>query len=233
MTRPDDAAEIATGSIPAGVGAANGNSGPAPTSSGRHASATSTAVTTGTKLRGFHSNSSSSTASMIEANGVPKMPVMPAAAPATSSVLRSAALKWNSCANSEPIAPPVMMIGPFGAERAAAADRDRRRQRLQQRDLQRQLAVAEQDRLDRLGDAVAADLVRPEARHQPDDQAAEQPGSAAPAAGRDRRSGPAAKDDLPYQKRLVAKAISFSSTHALNAPPVPATIAIAARISIR
>ena len=49
---------------------------------------------------------------MIAANGVPKMPVMPAVAPATSRVLRSAALRWNSCANSEPIAPPVMMIGP-------------------------------------------------------------------------------------------------------------------------
>jgi hypothetical protein len=40
------------------------------------------------------------------------MPVMPAVAPATSSVFRSAALKSNSCANREPIAPPVMMIGP-------------------------------------------------------------------------------------------------------------------------
>ncbi len=112
--------------MPAGVAAAKGNSGPEPTSSGRQASETRTAVTTGTKLRGFHSNSSSSTASMIEAKGVPKMPVIPAVAPATSNVLRSAALSRNSCANSEPIAPPVMMIGPFGAERAAASDRDRR-----------------------------------------------------------------------------------------------------------
>ena len=38
--------------------------------------------------------------------------VMPAAAPATSSVFRSAALRWKNCANSEPSAPPVMMIGP-------------------------------------------------------------------------------------------------------------------------
>ncbi len=36
----------------------------------------------------------------------------PAAAPATSSVLRSAFDRWKSCANSEPNAPPVMMIGP-------------------------------------------------------------------------------------------------------------------------
>lgn len=43
---------------------------------------------------------------------VPKIAVMPATAPATSSVLRSAALRWKHCANSDPMAPPVMMIGP-------------------------------------------------------------------------------------------------------------------------
>ncbi len=37
---------------------------------------------------------------------------MPAEAPATSRVLRSAALMLKHCANSEPMAPPVMMIGP-------------------------------------------------------------------------------------------------------------------------
>ena len=37
---------------------------------------------------------------------------MPAAAPATSSVLRSAAVSRKSCAIIEPNAPPVMMIGP-------------------------------------------------------------------------------------------------------------------------
>ena len=42
-----------------------------------------------------------------------------------------------------------------------------------------------------------------------------------------------AKEKLPYQRTLVAKAMSLSSAQALNAPPVPATIAIAARISIR
>jgi hypothetical protein len=40
-------------------------------------------------LRGFHSNSSSSTASSMAAIGVPKVADMPAAAPATRSVLRS------------------------------------------------------------------------------------------------------------------------------------------------
>ena len=40
------------------------------------------------------------------------MAVMPAAAPATSNVFRSAALRWKHWANSDPMAPPVMMIGP-------------------------------------------------------------------------------------------------------------------------
>ena len=69
-------------------------------------------MATGTKLRGFHSNSSSSTASSIAAIGVPNVAAMPAAAPATSRVLRSALERWKSWANSEPMAPPVMMIGP-------------------------------------------------------------------------------------------------------------------------
>ena len=45
---------------------------------------------TGTKLRGFHSNSSSSTASKTDATGAAKVADMPPAAPATRSVLRSA-----------------------------------------------------------------------------------------------------------------------------------------------
>ena len=70
------------------------------------------AAATGMKLRGRHSNSSSSTASSTAAIGVPKIAVMPAAAPATSSVFRSAALRWKNWANKEPMAPPVMMMGP-------------------------------------------------------------------------------------------------------------------------
>ena len=37
---------------------------------------------------------------------------MPPAAPATSSVLRSALVRRMNCASIEPKAPPVMMIGP-------------------------------------------------------------------------------------------------------------------------
>ena len=88
------------------------NSGQPPTSKGRQAIATLADTTTGTKLRGFHSNRRTSTASSTAATGVPKIAVMPAAAPATSSVLRSAGLMSKNCANNEPSAPPVMMIGP-------------------------------------------------------------------------------------------------------------------------
>lgn len=43
---------------------------------------------------------------------MPNTAVMPAAAPATKSVLRSAELRSKSWANNELSAPPVMMIGP-------------------------------------------------------------------------------------------------------------------------
>ncbi len=55
--------------------------------------ATATAVVTGTKLRGRHSNSKSSTASSTEASGALKVAAIPAAAPATKSVFRSSAVR--------------------------------------------------------------------------------------------------------------------------------------------
>jgi hypothetical protein len=79
---------------------------------GRAAAATAQARPTGKRLRGFSSNSSSSTASSTAATGVPKVAVMPPAAPATRRVLRSAAVRWKIWAMIEPMAPPVMMIGP-------------------------------------------------------------------------------------------------------------------------
>ena len=51
------------------------------------------ATVTGMKLRGFHSNSSNSTASSTAATGVPNTAVMPATAPATKRVLRSAEVR--------------------------------------------------------------------------------------------------------------------------------------------
>ena len=78
----------------------------------RAAAAVALARATGIKLRGFHSKSKSSTASRTAASGAANVADIPAAAPATSSVFRSALLRWNNCAISDPSAPPVMMIGP-------------------------------------------------------------------------------------------------------------------------
>ena len=101
-----------TSDEPPGGAVSSGNSGPVPKNAARANPATAHASATGRKLRGRHSNSSSSTASSTAATGVPNTAVMPAAAPATSSVLRSAEVSFTHCAISEPSAPPVMMIGP-------------------------------------------------------------------------------------------------------------------------
>jgi hypothetical protein len=61
---------------------------------------------------------------------------------------------------------------PLGAERAAGADRHRRCQRLQQRHPRLDPAAGGEDRLDRLGDAVAADLLRAEAGDETDHEPA-------------------------------------------------------------
>jgi hypothetical protein len=78
----------------------------------RQTVATSTEALTGMKLRGRHSNSSSSTASSTEASGALNVAAMPPAAPATRRVLRSSADSRRNWARIDPTAPPVMMIGP-------------------------------------------------------------------------------------------------------------------------
>ena len=83
---------------------------------GRSSAATKLASATGIRLRGFHSKSSSSTASRTAAIGVAKVADIPPAAPATSSVFRSAAVRWNAWATSEPIEPARHDDRAFGAE---------------------------------------------------------------------------------------------------------------------
>src|SRR6185437_7300310 len=61
----------------------------------------------------------------------------------------------------------------LGAERAAGADRDRRGERLQHGYLRLYPALTDEDRLERLGYAVPADLRRAVAGHEADDQAAD------------------------------------------------------------
>ena len=90
----------------------SGNRGPLAKKKERAKPATAQATATGSKLRGRSSKSRSSTASMTAAIGVPKTAVIPATAPATNKVLRSPPVMRRYCPNSEPKAPPVMMIGP-------------------------------------------------------------------------------------------------------------------------
>src|SRR5690606_3890702 len=89
-----------------------GKRGPGPITNWRTPAAVAAARATGTKLRGFHSKSRSSTARRADATGAANVADMPAAAPETSSVLRSALVRWKNWAITDPIAPPVMMIGP-------------------------------------------------------------------------------------------------------------------------
>ncbi len=89
-----------------------GNAGAVPTNAIRTPVATAEASATGISERGPSSKRSSSTASSAAATGLPKVAVMPAAAPAASRILRSSAVVSSSCPTSEPSAPPVAMIGP-------------------------------------------------------------------------------------------------------------------------
>ena len=78
----------------------------------RTPAAVAVASATGISERGRNSNSSSSTASSTAETGRPNVAAIPAAAPAASSVLRSAAVVVITCPMSDPSAPPVAMIGP-------------------------------------------------------------------------------------------------------------------------
>ncbi len=71
-----------------------GNIAPEPSRYGRRSAATAAARATGMRLRGFHSKSRISTARSTAAIGVLKTADIPPDAPATSSVFRSAAVRW-------------------------------------------------------------------------------------------------------------------------------------------
>ena len=86
--------------------------GVTPTKAMRTAVAAAAARATGISDRGRSSKRSSSTASSTADTGLPKVAVIPAAAPAASKVFRSAAVVCSSCPISDPTAPPVAMMGP-------------------------------------------------------------------------------------------------------------------------
>src|SRR5580693_8118473 len=86
------AAAITSSVADRGACGTTGKIGPAPSNGTRNMEATTEATVTGIKLRGFHSNNNSSTASNTAATGVANTAAIPAAAPATSRVFRSAAV---------------------------------------------------------------------------------------------------------------------------------------------
>ena len=212
---------------------ANGNSAPPPSSSGRQVTDTVQAAITGSRLRGFHSNNRSSTASSTAAIGVPKIAVMPAAAPATSRVLRSAALRLKHCANSEPMAPPVMMIGPSAPNGPPVpieiAD-----------DSGLSTATLGCMRLPPIRIAsMASGMPWPRIFSEP--KRAISPMMRPPIAGARtiHRLGLRWASDMVCvlrvcnHTRLVTRAIARNSSHAAAAPPVPTTIAIAMSMRTR
>src|SRR5579875_99852 len=78
----------------------------------RNKVAVALATATGIRLLGFHSKRRSSTASRTALTGLLNVAAIPPAAPATSNVLRSIEESFRNCENTDPNAPPVMIIGP-------------------------------------------------------------------------------------------------------------------------
>jgi hypothetical protein len=103
----------------------------------------------------------------MAATGVANVADIPAAAPATNSVVRSASVTRIHCAISDPTAPPVIMIGPSAPKgppdpMAIAAEIG-----FNMSDFGIHFCAMQENRFDRLGDSVPTDLVRTEPRHQP------------------------------------------------------------------
>src|SRR5215831_2937522 len=134
------------------------------------APATALARATGIKLRGFHSKSSSSTASKTAATGDANVADMPAAAPATSRVFRSLLVRRKNCAISEPKAPPVIIMGPSAPKgppepiEMAADSGFKKATRGSTR------LPIDEDSFDGFGNAMPADTLRSIACHEANDQ---------------------------------------------------------------
>jgi hypothetical protein len=164
---------------------------------------------------------------------VPNTAVMPAAAPATKSVLRSAELRSKSWANNELSAPPVMMIGPSAPNGPPVpieiAD-----------DSGLRIATFGCIRLPPIRIAsMASGMPCPRILSEP--KRAISPMTRPPRAGAStiHRLGfkPASETVWALrvwnQTRLVASAMAWSSTQAASPPPAPTGIAMATSIRTR
>ena len=179
----------------------------APTKAMRTPVAVAAASATGMSERGRYSKSSSSTASSTAETGLPKVAAMPAAAPAASSVLRSSAVVVEDLPEQRAERAAGGDDGPLGAERAAGADGDGRRERLEERDARRDAALVGEHLLHRLGDAVAADGLRAVARHEPDDEAPTTADDDDPAARGGCRRASGSSERRPKKARLVTRSM--------------------------
>src|SRR6266851_5294224 len=127
--------------------------GPVPSKNWRMLVASVVAITRGTKERPRNSKRRSSIARMTPAIGVLNVAAMPAPAPQASKTVRSAGLNNRS----------------LGAKRSAAANRDGRRDGLEDRDFGFDAALGRENRLHRFRDAVPLNFRRTIFRHEPDD----------------------------------------------------------------
>ena len=121
-------------------------------------------------LRGFHSKSSSSTASRTEDSGAAKVADMPAAAPGDEQRLAFDAGEVEKLRDHRTESAAGHDDGPFCAEWSAGADGDGCGERLQNRQPRMDTAAIHQNGFDRFRNAVSADALGPIARHEPDNQ---------------------------------------------------------------
>ncbi len=150
---------------------------------------------------------------------------MPAAAPATSSVLRSAAVSLKHCAISEPSAPPVMMIGPSapnGPPLPITIPEDSGLSTATFGDMRllpnRIASIASGMPCPRIFSEPKR-AIRPTIRPPATGTAITQAPSVLPAGER------SAKDQWPKKNRLVNRCIRFSSTTAASVLVTPITAA--------
>ncbi len=161
------------------------------------------------------------------------MPVMPEAAPATSSVLRSAADRWNIWAKSEPMAPPVMMMGP-SAPKGPPVPIDTAE------DTGLRIATLGDMRLPPMRMAsMASGMPWPRIFSEP--KRAMSPITMPPSTGAATIQTPrgasamgrATVSSAPNQTRLVTRPMSLRRPAAAKAPPLPTTSAMAASMRRR
>ena len=119
--------------------------------------ATLAATTRGIRDRIESSNNSSSIASSTDASGAPKVAAIPAAAPEASKIFRSEGVTLIIWPTSEPIAPPVTMIGPSAPNGAPVPMAIAAESGLGQPGAGPDPALTSQHRLHRFGDAVTPD----------------------------------------------------------------------------